>query len=919
MARSSVSNIARPAKPSSLVPKTMSSNGLTLAEERRLKALQKRLETEGYTGEFGVESIALTEKLLDDLVEIRKTHKTLMDQTQELRNNELRLQRQIQPLQKELSRIVRENNQLHLELIQKSEDLENLAKKSTLQEKKLSSEVTDKAFVIHQQFQQIRQLERDIGAHKARIEQLLDKNFTSTAGPTGDRMPKGQDIEISGALSIAAVRVADSRRVQVLSDLESETSTQISALKDQVASFAKIRQDLEFQVSSLTRAVENRESEILRMGKLLETSINSESEHLAHELQEKEDIIRRLTGQIDFLTSQVIDHDSHVRQRMGSNGTREKEVSKSRDAELVLRVQAAEKELATAKAKEQELCELLAASQQERVTLHETGTKRVNEEAVGKRVTSSFPDSREQFKIEQQLALYENQLISMEEACMKSKQLAAFYQEKLNAALAEVEGLKKQKSEGSDRDRTTLLIPESDILTNLRRKCDLLTEEKSSLISLLEESRQRCLVLQDDANEMRRLRDGLAAVVVDFENQLIMVQGNIHDLYSERDSKQLKIEELTDSLRRVEEELRKQVDSATLQSMTPQDVDKDRNNPVASEDDGKRTYENQGHDTAALSDRLQESNASVSVLQVKLETALAELRACSSRERTLSSQLKDAQGQCAEKESAIRQLQTLMTHLDETLGDVASRLQAYIEENAALADRSKALESEVQSLQVELKRRDDDVDRARSAISTVDGERDSLLLQLEERAEQILKLEASRADLEQRQSHSLTSFMTAQQQADLLRQALGDRDGQVRMLHDQLDAECKRRASLEAQLAVRIEEAQNLTSDLSIMTRENQVVNSELATLVSQREALKRDLDETFERLSVAEQLVQGREKERDDILMSYRALNEEKVRAEASLERCSSECHQLRAQVPFSSYLLRISLKRMARFRPQF
>ena len=72
-----------------------------------------------------------------------------------------------------------------------------------------------------------------------------------------------------------------------------------------------------------------------------------------------------------------------------------------------------------------------------------------------------------------------------------------------------------------------------------------------------------------------------------------------------------------------------------------------------------------------------------------------------------------------------------------------------------------------------------------------------------------------------------------------------------------------------------------------------------LGTLVSQREALKRDLDEAFERLSVAEQLVQGREKERDDVLMSYRALNDEKVRAEASLERCSSECHQLRAQVP--------------------
>jgi replicative superfamily II helicase len=82
------------------------------------------------------------------------------------------------------------------------------------------------------------------------------------------------------------------------------------------------------------------------------------------------------------------------------------------------------------------------------------------------------------------------------------------------------------------------------------------------------------------------------------------------------------------------------------------------------------------------------------------------------------------------------------------------------------------------------------------------------------------------------------------------------------------------------------------------MTRENQVVNDELALVVAQRDALKRDLDEALQRLTVSQQMLQGRDKERQDILMSYRALNEEKQRTESGTNRVAMELHQVRAQV---------------------
>jgi chromosome segregation ATPase len=897
---------------------------MSLAEERRYATLQRRLENEGYKFGFGSDSIPLTEKLLDDLVSVRGTFQTLQDQFQELRSNELRLQRQVQPLQRELSRVVRENNQLHLELIQRGEDLENNARRHNLQEKRLSADVTDKTFVIHQQFHQIRELERDLSAHKERIERLLDKNFTCTAGPTGDLMPKGQDLHISKALSRSEINGSKPHVHQVILDLDSEASNQITTMKKQLESFAGVRQELELEISSLQKAVENRDLEIQRLGKLLETNINSQGEEMAQELEEKADIIRRLNGQIDFLTAQIVDSDSHGQGAKHLKNSRDTEIDelKTREAELLRLLDAADSEkkrLHESFAKrtlvrdstetEQLLNEIAALRDREKDLMESlTGSEQEVQRLRGVLTTSNH-DAVDQRSLERQMRTYANQIASMDEALSKSRQLAASYLEQAekeaaqaDEARAEVERLRAGffPENAGMKVITGRSSTESELLSDLQHKCDQLTEENSELISSLEERQQRCDSLQEEANEMRRLRDGLAAVVLDFENQLIMVQENIRDLSCEREAKDKQIETLSESLRTAEEEIGRQRNNPSNSGALKISEDSDVEQSARQKRDSaaKSFKQGQTEDAQALSEKLQASNASVSMLQVRLETALGDLRSCSSKEQAASKQLLEAQAKCAEKESAIRQLQTLMTHLDETRGDVASRLQGYMEENSSLKDRLRTMELEVQSLQSELKRRDDDVDRARSAISTVDGERDSLLLQLEDRAERIHKLEALRSDLEQKQSHSLANFMTAQQQVDLLRQALGERDAQVRMLQEQVEAEGRRRSGVEGQLALRLEEARNLTSDLSIMTRENQVVNTELAALVSQREALKRDLDETFERLAVAEQLVQGREKERDDVLMSYRALNEEKVRAEASLDRCSSECHQLRAQV---------------------
>jgi len=254
-----------------------------------------------------------------------------------------------------------------------------------------------------------------------------------------------------------------------------------------------------------------------------------------------------------------------------------------------------------------------------------------------------------------------------------------------------------------------------------------------------------------------------------------------------------------------------------------------------------------------------------------------------------------AERRCEERERAISELQSLLASMDGSRGEVENQLRAFMSSDEGGRKRMVQLEEEVERLKVEVRRKEEERDRALETVQAVDRERDSALSQLEAKAGEAKRLEEQLRGEHQLRQQRESAAMVSQQQADMLREATGDYDAQVGSLQRQLTAEGEMRGRLQQLCEAREEEIHALTADLSAMTRENQVVNSELAEIVGQRDALKADFDGTLERLMVAEQLLQGKESERDEVLMSYRSLYEEKGRIEANYERSLAEVHEVK------------------------
>eukprot|EP00802_Teleaulax_amphioxeia_P002899 Tamp_02902.p1 GENE.Tamp_02902~~Tamp_02902.p1 ORF type:complete len:1275 (+),score=395.64 Tamp_02902:191-3826(+) len=795
--------------------------------------------------------------------------------------NEAKLQRQVHPIQKELSRMVRENNQLHLELIQRGEILDTHQRKSALDTKKLQTKITDQAFIITQQAQHIRDLEKQLDEHRARMQQLLDPNFTCTSGPAGDVIPKGQDIMVSACPRPHETEDdhGEAAVAQVVHDLDSSTAQQIAMLEEELQESRKTQEALEHDVLAMQDAIRNRENEITRMGRLLVTNVNSDKEDLERINAGNEDIIRRLETQLDFVSGQLADAE---RQKLQVQELAEEvENLRAREAKL-------ESMLLSANAEVQELRALL------------------QQPAGPARTGGGVPTPA---KAGPGGEVHQTVGPAPEEAAREGQHN--------HAGRTDVDA--------ANRKRLELRIGELEVALEERdADCMKLREQMLLGDQRLSENEAKCEQVGMELAEMKRLRDNLYAVVWDFENQMAEVQVKIKDLVSAREEKARQCSQAMDKVRSLQEQLAKASSGAGSSHAHAQQVSQlldELSEYRERVQDLEAQVERADHELAAwaandtsngessnsaasnvqmlsLRNEINGLKTSLSASEREVQSVRAQLQKVTSENQELSSHMEPMESKLAEKERAIEQLQSLMSNMDETRGQVVSQLKVHMESSQTSKQQSELLEAEVKRLLGELRRYEDELARQKTAVTDVDGERDALLNQLDEKTQMVRTLEGRLSEALKDQHTSLADVTSVQQQADMLRQALNERDAQYKALQMDLRDEMQQRSGAEQLCNAKMEEARVLAADLSTMTRENQVVNDEMAAVVAQRDALKRDLDEALQRLTVSQQMVQAREKERQDILMSYRALNEEKQRSDTGTNRVAMELHQVRAQV---------------------
>jgi chromosome segregation ATPase len=958
-----------------------------LADEKKFQTLRKQLTDEGYPQVLGFETLPLVHSLFGDLCALRETHATLVHHLSEKSANEAKLQRQIHPIQKELSRMVRENNQLHLELIQRGEEIEAHRNEWSFESKKLKSTVSDQAFIVAQQAEHIRELENLLDEHKGRIQELLDPSFTYTTGPAGEALPKGQEIVVSACPKPHEPEDDDGTQ-QAVHDLESATAEQIVMLEEDLSEARKQQELLELEVQSLKNAVRNRENEIARIGKLLVTNVNSDREDLEKINSENEDSIRRLNNQLDFVSGQLADAESLKAQLQQTAG--EVEILRTNEAKLkalladanaevedlrVLVLQRPEAHIearpdgpSVAQAMEMMeqmstttylLAKIQAGARQDSWTgffkqLDKDGSGKVNKSEWRQFVAKFYPfasvhDANILFDIFDRDGggeIEAREFRAMAGETHREASRRALMEEILQRAGFELDGAhgpvsgrphrdteaaegRGQQNDGEQQDggaadRQQLLLEIEglkDALKVRNNDASRLQDQALRAQQELSEAQAKCEQVSAELTEMKRLRDNLYSVVWDFESQMSEVQIKIKELVSSREEKARQCTEAWDKVRALELEL-----AAVGQGTSSSDSQERLQNAVLLDEINKyrarvqdlehqlESADNELADWAASAGaggqgsaspskafddaEKQKQMAALGSSQQQKLSLQAELRQQTAENQRLKTQMAPMERKLAEKEHAIEELQSLMGNMDETRGQVVAQLKAHVENAQTSKQQTEMLDAEIKRLLGEVRMYEDELARSKAAIKDIDGERDALLNQLDEKTRLVRTLETRLGEALKDNGVSLADATSLQQQADMLRQALNERDAQILAMQQELQAEGQNRRSAEQLCNAKMEEARVLTADLGTMTRENQVVNDELAVVVAQRDALKRDLDEGLHRLTVAQEMMKGREKEKQDILMSYRALNDEKQRSDHNTDRVATELHQMRAQV---------------------
>jgi len=815
-----------------IVTRSYPMGGFELSEERSYQALRRALAEDGYLEPMHIESLPLVKKLYDDFSALKETRRALESSLSDKTANEARMQRQFQPVQKELARMVRENNQLHLEMIQRGEEVHAHQQKESMRIKALDQKLADASFVIAQQAGHIKELEQQLDAHRDRMQGLLDPHFTCTSAPAGDVQPKGALITMTSCprpVQLPIEPVKKQHRV----DLAYEATQQIQGLQDRVTSLENELQTQATEVDQLTLQVKNRETEIARMGKLLEVNINSDKEELERENAEQGELIRRLQDQIDLVSGHLAGVDDRKKFSEGLESALQ--AARAREQEAFRRLSVAEDEIADLRALLQRAADDAAAAADEAadaVAAELRGAHAVPSKAMQAKRDAAEARSEAQARAEARAEARRRQEEEEEEAAAAAA-----------AEMEELEGLEDElaQAEAERREEQTLklavALQESEAL--LERSEEEVARLRAALDAKgreLDAAARRVDSMQGELSDVSRMRDSLYAVVMEFETQVGDVQGQIRGLDDERRERVDEASRATEQLRAAQAELAR----------------------------ARRTIESLEAGGGGKG-----GDASVEALNQIEPTSP-------------SKAARTGAGRSASAEAG-------RTRVEE--------LEAQVR---AEAEHRAGLQGELRAARLEAKRLEVDLARAEGAAAELRGERDALLAQLERHAGADAppgaeaRLRAATAQHEQ----AVSDLTACQQQAEMLRQALQERDAQGAVLARQLAEEAHRAQQAERLGAARAEEVRVLTVDLGAMTRENQVVNDELAGVAAHKDALKRDLSASLERLAAAEQLVRGRERERDDVMQAYRALVEEKARAEAACERTLMEVHESKSVV---------------------
>ncbi|KAF4730406.1 hypothetical protein FOZ63_027300 [Perkinsus olseni] len=291
--------------------------------------------------------------------------------------------------------------------------------------------------------------------------------------------------------------------------------------------------------------------------------------------------------------------------------------------------------------------------------------------------------------------------------------------------------------------------------------------------------------------------------------------------------------------------------------------------------------------------------------RAKLEATVEALRGAvvteNSDKSTASRSLDDANMRIArlekEKERAEGQLKKMIAMvrtLEDTQGSLLSELETT---TAKLADVGRSAtaseETNVDALRKAAEQHQEVV-RMRTAMLTLDRERDELQSAVDEKSEEISSLRATNRELSDRVGELNRKVEQLRREAEGQQVNLNSRDEEGAALQKTIQQLQEETVRLRTELDGSQQEVRNITEDVAHMTRENQSLHAEVIRLSREASNFRTALDHQKRDAQTIMEALRAVELERDDVRELYHQATLDGHRRSASISTLQEERDQL-------------------------
>jgi len=836
---------------------------------------------------------------------------------------------EVSTVKREKMRAVQDNNQLHMELVRAKELQNELQDELSAENERAKLRLLDANFITSQNTQKIKEMELQNEALRQRLQQTLARD-----GKSKDDLPA---YARQGVIQMASTADAWSTAVETNSppivpseaaDLQTVSDMKIEELHTELRIATT---QLEVVQKQLARAQENvihREQEIERLGHLVSRQDDGQSK-----------------SRLEHLEAQLRTAKAHQEEFASENRAKENELAQSAST-----IESLQREV-------QEVQSLLRDNQMAtsklEADLRLALTRGASEQDANAQLS---PLNQRCAKLELQcLQLqterdeYKKQTVSLRDAVEKAQHPASptslTKPEEVLHSDGPVESPLQSQAASSptklpDADpRVQQLENENRVLRHeiehLQSRSLDLQNQVRSLYEHYGELEAECTQLRHFCREQRATKTEtpvdndqlqttlnaaqeecamLRSTMQEYDIQLLQIQSSVRSGSRQRDELSAALAQATSDLDKCREQLvesERRYEDAASQSQNLAQCRQVLEEQNRGAEDSLDKFSAELSTAKAAAERFQREHRLActeirklegmkQAFEVQVETMQSESKVAETERAELASKAGHLEAEVVRLRTSeqntrleVEQLQSLIAEMDRTRSDLTDRLRETAlrseREAATAAGHHQAKEQSAKEVLVWKTK----ADTLTVSLTCLDRERDMLQIELDKSAAELDQLR-NQCEVYATSAENADGRMAEViREADGLAEALANKEHEIAVMQRNISESQQVNERVMGDLAASQEQLNQQEQDIIMMTKETQLVNAELLNAVQSNEVANQGLNDTRAELTQLRKVHQVARQEHEDLLMSYRKLNDEMEYLQKALQCEETKCDQ--------------------------